>query len=107
VTATHATAPDKWTALLEEARAFEAWYGGNSRGAVNAWVGVSTIQGFYGGWSYDGDRMDGHEWDESTMADGCGRTVEEVIDDLIGIARRYRKHHDDQRAEWAAEGLSL
>ena len=93
---------DKWAALMEEARAFEAWYGPGRMG-VNAWVGVDTVQGFYGGWSADGDHIDDYDWDESTMSDACGKTPEEVIDDLIGIARRYRQHVDEQRAEWAAE----
>lgn len=74
---------DAWKALMEEAAAFEAWYG--TRMSVNAWVGVSPLHGLYGGWSVEGD------------------PPEAVIADLIRIVRGYRERIDKRRAEDEAE----
>jgi hypothetical protein len=90
-----------WAELLDEARAFEAWYA-PTRMTVNAWVGVDTPAGFYGGWSVDGDQL-WDEWDESVMTTASGKTPEEVIADLIRIARAYRERIDAERAEFAAD----
>jgi hypothetical protein len=89
-----------WAELLDEARAFEAWYG--ARMGVNAWVGIDTLHGFYGGWSVEGDALY-YEWDESVMTTAEGETPEEVIADLIRIARGYRQRIDEDRAEMEAE----
>lgn len=72
---------------------------------VNAWVGIDTRAGFYGGWSVEGDPLV-DEWDESMMT-AEGATPEAVITDLIRIAREYRKCRDDERAEWAAEDAAI
>ncbi len=85
-----------WAGLMAEARAFEEWYG--SRMGVNAWVGVDTVSGFYGGWSVEGDQLY-DEWDESVMTTAEGETPEAVIADLIQIARSYRERRDAERAE--------
>ena len=45
-----------WADLLAEADAFEAWYI-PTRMSVNAWVGVDTTSGLYGGWSVEGDSL--------------------------------------------------
>jgi hypothetical protein len=90
-----------WGELMEEARAFEEWYA-PTRMSVNAWVGVDTTNGLYGGWSVEGDPLY-DEWDESEMTTAQGDTPEAVIADLIRIARGYRGRRDAERAEWAAE----
>lgn len=95
---------EAWAALMDEARAFEEWYAPTRMG-VNAWVGVDTTSGLYGGWSVEGDQLY-DEWDESVMATAEGDTPEAVIADLIKIARSYRERRDAERAEGVAEELS-
>jgi|GEM_PF-6290838 len=90
-----------WMDLMDEARAFEAWYLPTRMG-VNAWVGVDTTSGFYGGWSIEGDPLY-DDWDESVMTTASGTTPEAVIADLIGIARDYRARRDAENAEMAAD----
>ena len=90
-----------WDDLLDEARAFEAWYGPQRMG-VNAWVGIDTLHGFYGGWSIEGDPLY-DEWDESEMTTASGGTPAEVRADLIRIARRYRERTDERNAELRAD----
>jgi len=92
---------EAWTALMDEARAFEAWYA-PTRMSVNAWVGVDTVSGFYGGWSIDGDPLH-DDWSEEEMTTAEGDTPEAVITDLIRIARSYRERCDADRAEMVAE----
>lgn len=89
---------DPWAELMDEARAFEAWYLPTPMG-VNAYVGVDTGSGFYGGWSVNGDPLYLYEWDESLMTTAEGDTPEAVIVDLIKIARSYRERCDAERAE--------
>lgn len=91
---------DAWKALMEEAAAFEAWYG--TRMSVNAWVGVSPLHGLYGGWSVEGDPL-WDEWDDSEMMTAEGDTPEAVIADLIRIVRGYRERINKRRAEDEAE----
>lgn len=91
-----------WAELMTEVLAFEAWYL-PSRLGVNAWVGVDTTSGFYGGWAVEGDPLASEEWDESEMMTASGDTPAEVIADLIRIAREYRTRRDAERAEWAAD----
>ncbi len=91
---------EPWADLLAEVQAFEAWY--STPVSVNAWVGIGTADGFYGGWAVEGDRLY-DEWDESVMTTAAGATVEEVIADLIEIARGYRERRDEERAEMEAE----
>lgn len=85
-----------WDDLRAEVAAFEAWY--VTPMSVNAWVGISTLHGFYGGWSVEGDPLY-YEWDESVMTTASGDTVEAVIADLVRIARDYRQRVDEDRAE--------
>jgi hypothetical protein len=92
----------EWDALMEEARAFEAWYA-PTRISVNAYVGVDTTSGLYGGWAIEGDPLY-DEWDDSVMTTAEGDTPEAVIADLIKISRSYRERRDAERAEWAEEG---
>ncbi len=65
---------------------------------VNAWVGVDTVSGLYGGWAVGGDALY-YEWDESVMTTAEGDSPEAVIADLIRIAREYRKRIDDDRED--------
>ena len=90
-----------WDKLMGEARAFENWYL-PSRVSVNAWVGVGTNSGLYGGWSVNGDPLE-DDWDESVMTTAVGNSPEEVIDDLIRIAQEYRARHDAERADLFVE----
>lgn len=93
-----------WVELRAEACDFEAWLG--ERCSVNAWVGIETnpaAKPFYGGWAVEGDALY-YEWDESVMTTAEGDTPEEVIADLIRIARAYRRRVDEDRAEFEAEG---
>lgn len=90
-----------WVELMAEARAFEEWYA-PTRMSVNAWVGVDTTSGFYGGWSVEGEQLY-DEWDESVMTTAEGPTPELVIADLIRIARYYRERCDADRDEMARE----
>lgn len=92
-----------WDDLMTEARAFEAWYG--ERMGVNAWVGVDTISGFYGGWAIEGDHLY-DEWDESEMMTASGDTPAAVRTDLIRIARSYRKRIEQRKAEDEADRLA-
>ncbi len=89
-----------WDELTAEVAAFEAWY--STRVGVNAWVGVSTREGFYGGWSVEGDPLY-YDWDESEMTTASGLTPGDVRADLIRIARRYRERTDELNAELRVE----
>ncbi len=88
---------DPWADLRAEALAFEEWYLPTRMG-VNAWVGVDTTSGFYGGWSVEGDALY-YEWDESVMTTAEGDSPEAVIADLIRIARDYRQRIDADRED--------
>ena len=90
-----------WDDLFAEARAFEEWYQ-PSRMGINAWIGIDTRSGLYGGWSVEGDPLY-YDWDESVMTTAEGASPEEVIADLIRIARTYRQRTDELNAELREE----
>ena len=80
-----------WQALLDECRAMERWYL-PQRIAVNAWVGVDTFTGLYGGVGFDGDQDEG-------IGQVEGDTPEPIILELISRMRGYRERIDRERAE--------
>ena len=80
-----------WQALLDECREMEKWHLPDRVG-VNAWVGVDTFTGLYGGVGFDGDQ-------DEDIGQVDGDTPEAIILELISRMREWRERIDRERAE--------
>jgi hypothetical protein len=80
----------QWALLLVECSLMEKEL--DDKVGVNAWVGVDTRTGLYGGFSFDGDI--GEE-----SADIDGETPEEVLGGLIAAMIEYREKLELENAE--------
>jgi hypothetical protein len=84
-----------WQELLDECREMEKWHL-PYRVGVNAWVGVDTHTGLYGGVGFDGDQ-------DEDIGQVDGAAPEDIIVILISRMREYRARIDRERAEEAEE----